>query len=107
MTTVPSKLKEHTIDSVSELYEDKTGINISTLQSKSRERKLMIHRKVFFYLCRMLLKRTTFERIGKILGYNHSTVVHHVSSVGNWVEGFGNKNEMEVLNKFKIELKLK
>lgn len=76
MTTIDTKEAE--IQILLKLIEDKTGYTLADLESPNRKRELVHVRRAFFAIVRKVLK-LSFERIGAILGKNHTTVIHGIN----------------------------
>lgn len=62
---------------IMEAVEEKTGVLRSHLYGKSRLTSIVTARQIFCYLCRKYTKLSMVD-IGKMLGKDHSTIVHSV-----------------------------
>lgn len=61
-----------------------TGKPLEYYKGKQRDRMSVIIRKCIFYSMRK--SGLSFKRIGQMFNRDHSTVVHGVSSVNDWIE---------------------
>lgn len=64
---------------IREYVESKLKVN---LESESRERKFIYARAIYYELCNLYAKndknkRISLKQIGKSIGYDHATVIHH------------------------------
>ena len=70
-----TETKEHEVQILLDLIEEKTGFTIEDLRSKNRKRDIVHVRRTLFVIAYKLLE-LPYERIGDIVDQDHSTVIH-------------------------------
>jgi chromosomal replication initiator protein len=77
----PTTTKEIIIREVCQKY----NVSFETLKSKTREREIVFARQLAMYLIK---KRTglTFKKVGQLFNRDHTTAIHAVTSIENYIE---------------------
>ena len=84
---------------IATVVNDVTGCNILT---KTRVRSVVEARAIYYYLCRKYTNYTTAE-IGETVGKDHSTVLHGLKSIEDWMRFDPNFNKELDLCDLKIK----
>lgn len=71
------EMAENEIDILLRLIEEKTGHGITLLRGSSRKPKIVRTRRIFFVICRKVLKMS-FPQIGYALNKDHTTVIYNL-----------------------------
>ena len=59
-----------------------SGVSISDLRSKKRDREIVYTRQVYCFIARKLYPNAIFSMIGEAIDKDHSTVIHSIDEIG-------------------------
>jgi hypothetical protein len=85
---------------VKEMVSGYYGLPLESYDTKSRKREIIKLKQSTVYFVRKLLPQATLIFIGKSVGYDHATVIHHLRVVDTELElGGDTKKEIEDIGK--------
>jgi len=95
----PDKAPEVTPERIMKIVADHYNISTADLSSSKRSRDIAYPRQIVMYLCREMIN-TPLQLIGKLLGKDHTTVMHGYEKIKKEAESNETfQNTLEVLKK--------
>jgi chromosomal replication initiator protein len=74
-----------TVEHIKKAIESTTKVNFDQIQSRKRYKKVVEARHLFHYFVKMKTKNTLKE-IGNMSKRDHSSVIHSVKTIHNWLQ---------------------